>query len=128
MQITIELPEDIALGLASKWKDLSRAALESLALEACRSNALSTAQLRRLLGFETRMKVDAFFEGARSLQFHGGRLRAGSRNALSGSGRGTQPPCVVRGETKCHPVDWPSSAHHFAGDRILLGKTANMGG
>jgi hypothetical protein len=37
MQITIELPEDIAVGLASKWKDLPRAALESLALEAYRS-------------------------------------------------------------------------------------------
>jgi hypothetical protein len=34
MQITIELPEDIAAGLQSKWKDLPRAALESLALEA----------------------------------------------------------------------------------------------
>ena len=34
MQITIELPMDIAAGLQSKWKDLPRAALESLALEA----------------------------------------------------------------------------------------------
>jgi hypothetical protein len=34
MQITIELPEDIAAGLQSKRKDLPRAALESLALEA----------------------------------------------------------------------------------------------
>jgi hypothetical protein len=32
MQITIELPEDIAVGLESKWKDLPRATLESLAL------------------------------------------------------------------------------------------------
>lgn len=34
MQITLELPENIAEGMESKWKDLSRAALESLALEA----------------------------------------------------------------------------------------------
>ena len=34
MQITLELPEDIAQGMESKWKDLPRAALESLALEA----------------------------------------------------------------------------------------------
>jgi predicted nucleic acid-binding protein len=60
MQITLEVPEDIAHGLASKWKDLPRAALESLALEAYRSRALTAAQLRRLLGFETRMQVDAF--------------------------------------------------------------------
>ena len=62
MQITIELPEDIAVRLESKWKDLPRAALESLALEAYRSHALTAAQLRRLLGFETRMQVDAFLK------------------------------------------------------------------
>jgi hypothetical protein len=62
MEITIELPEDIAVGLESKWKDLPRAALESLALEAYRSQALTAAQLRRLLGFETGMQVDAFLK------------------------------------------------------------------
>ena len=62
MQITIELPEDIAIGLWSRWKDLPRAALESLALEAYRSSALTAAQLRRLLVFETRMQVDAFLK------------------------------------------------------------------
>jgi len=34
MQITLELPEDIARGLGARWKDLPLAALESLALEA----------------------------------------------------------------------------------------------
>ena len=62
MQITIELPEDIAEGLESRWKDLPRAALESLAIEAYRSRALTAAQLRRLLAFETRMQVDAFLK------------------------------------------------------------------
>ncbi len=62
MQITLELPEDIAEGLESKWKDLPRVALESLALEAYRSHALTASQLRKLLGFETRMQVDAFLK------------------------------------------------------------------
>jgi hypothetical protein len=62
MQIRLELPEDIAEGLESRWKDLPRAALESLALEAYRSRALTAAQLRRLLSFETRMQVDAFLK------------------------------------------------------------------
>ena len=62
MQITIELPEDIVEGLESRWKDLPRAALESLALEAYRSHALAAAQLCRLLAFETRMQVDAFLK------------------------------------------------------------------
>jgi hypothetical protein len=48
MQITLELPEDIAHGLESRWKDLPRAALESLALEAYRLRALTAPQLRRL--------------------------------------------------------------------------------
>ena len=62
MQITLELPEAIAQGLGSRWKDLPRAALESLALEAYRTQTLTAAHLRRLLGFETRMQVDAFLK------------------------------------------------------------------
>jgi len=62
MEITLSLPEDIAHGLESKWKDLPRAALESLALEAYRSGALSTAQVRRLLGFETQYELDGFLK------------------------------------------------------------------
>src|SRR5207248_242709 len=62
MQITLELPEDIAQGMESKWKDLPRAALECLALEAYRYHAITAAQLRRLLAFETRMEVDAFLK------------------------------------------------------------------
>ena len=62
MQITIELPEDIVVRLESEWKDLPRAALESLALEAYRSHALIAAQLRRLLVFETQMQVDGFLK------------------------------------------------------------------
>jgi len=62
MEITLNLPEDIALGLEAKWKDLPRAALESLALEAYRSGALTPAQVRRLLGFETRYELDGFLK------------------------------------------------------------------
>ncbi len=39
MQITLELPEDIAQRLKSRWKDLPCAALASLALEAYGSGA-----------------------------------------------------------------------------------------
>ena len=50
--IIVQLPEDIAQGLESRWKDLPRAALESLALEAYCSE-LTTAEIRQLLGYET---------------------------------------------------------------------------
>ena len=70
MQVTLELPEDIAQGLESTWKDLPRAAIESLALEAYRSHALTAAQPRRLLGFETRMQVDAFLKEHEIYEVH----------------------------------------------------------
>src|SRR5713101_6364529 len=62
MQVTRELPEDIAHHLADDRQDLSRAALEALAIEGVRSGKLSTGQSRRLLGFSTRMQVDGFLK------------------------------------------------------------------
>jgi hypothetical protein len=62
MQITVELPEDIARHLGASHPDLSRAALEALAVEGARSGELTTAQVRRLMGFATRTQVDAFLK------------------------------------------------------------------
>ena len=62
MQITLELPEDIAHRLAADSEGLSRAAIEALAIEGVRSGKLSTGQARRLLGFNTRMQVDGFLK------------------------------------------------------------------
>jgi predicted HTH domain antitoxin len=64
MQVTVEIPEDIARLLNSKWANLPRGVLESLAIEAHRSGTLTTAELRRLLGFETSMEVDSFLKQA----------------------------------------------------------------
>jgi predicted HTH domain antitoxin len=64
MEVTVEIPEDIARQLHAKWDNLPRGVLESLALEAYRSGNLTTAQLRRLLGFQTPMEVDAFLKQA----------------------------------------------------------------
>ena len=64
MEVTVTIPEDIAAQLHTKWQDLPRAALESLALEAYRSGTLTTAQLRRLLGFESRYELDGFLKNA----------------------------------------------------------------
>lgn len=62
MQITLDLPQDVADDLRAKWGDLPRAALESLALEGYRSGALTHAQLRRLLGFGSRTQADGFLK------------------------------------------------------------------
>lgn len=64
MEVTVTIPEDIAAQLHTRWQDLPRAALESLALEAYRSGTLTTAQLRRLLGFESRYELDGFLKQA----------------------------------------------------------------
>ena len=62
VDIVINLPEDIARVLQAGGADLSRAALEGLALEGVRSGKLSTGQARRLLGFSTRYDVDGFLK------------------------------------------------------------------
>jgi len=62
MNVAIELPEDIANLLQQKWGDLSQHTLETFAIEGYRTGLLSHAQVRRMLGFETRMEVDAFLK------------------------------------------------------------------
>jgi Uncharacterised protein family (UPF0175) len=60
MRIELELPDDIAAALQSP--DLSRTALEAIAIEGYRSRRLGNGQLRRILGFATPMQVDAFLK------------------------------------------------------------------
>jgi hypothetical protein len=60
--VTIALPDELSAALAVPGQDLSRAAFEALALAAHREHKISVAQLRQLLGYETRMEVDAFLK------------------------------------------------------------------
>ena len=62
MQLTLNLPEELSAVLAGQGEDLPRAALEAIALEAYREHRLTTAQLRRLLGFESRHQLDGFLK------------------------------------------------------------------
>ncbi|MBI1984242.1 MAG: UPF0175 family protein [Acidobacteria bacterium] len=62
MQVTLNLPDDVIQGLEQKWKDLPRGVLESVALEGYRSRALTQEQVRRMLGFGTRIEVDSFLK------------------------------------------------------------------
>jgi len=115
MRITLELPEDIAQGLGSRWKDLPRAALESLALEAYRSHALTAAQLRRLLGFETRMQVDDFLKEHEVYDFAVEDLKQDCETLRQVRARELSiesAPVRSSWRKKCYPVDRPSSADH----------------
>jgi predicted HTH domain antitoxin len=62
MQVTLDIPDELAAQIVSGGADLSRAALESLAIESYRTERLSESEIRRLLGFETRMEVHAFLK------------------------------------------------------------------
>jgi hypothetical protein len=62
MTITVEIPERLASQLVAAGQDPARAALEAIALEGYRSDRLSEAEVRELLGFETRMEVHAFLK------------------------------------------------------------------
>jgi Uncharacterised protein family (UPF0175) len=64
IQVKIELPEDVSQALQEHWGDVSQRTLEAIALEGYRSGALTESQVRRLLGFETRMDVHAFLKQA----------------------------------------------------------------
>jgi hypothetical protein len=63
--ITVELPESIVENLGISKKDLSRAALEAIALEGYRSDRLTGFQVREMLGLETGLELDAFLKAHR---------------------------------------------------------------
>jgi hypothetical protein len=52
----------ISAALAASGQNLPRAAFEAIALAAYRARKVTTAQLRRLLGFESRHELDCFLK------------------------------------------------------------------
>jgi len=63
MQVTIDLPEDVAVRLSSRnGAELPRAVLEMVALEGYRSGELTEAEVMRMLGLRHRTHVDAFLK------------------------------------------------------------------
>lgn len=62
MQVTVEIPDDVAEKLTREGQDPARATLEAVAIEGYRSGALTAYQTRRLLGFDTRYELDGFLK------------------------------------------------------------------
>jgi len=62
MQVTVEIPDDMAQRLAVPGQEPARTTLEAVAIEGYRSGALTAHQTRRLLGFETRYELDGFLK------------------------------------------------------------------
>ena len=61
MQITVELPDDMARQMIPAGRDPARAALEDMAVEAYRAHRLTEHQLASLLGMD-RYQLDGFLK------------------------------------------------------------------
>lgn len=61
MNITLEIPDNIAGLLLANGGDLNRRALEAFALEEYKAERITKVQLRTLLGLE-RMELDGFLK------------------------------------------------------------------
>ncbi len=61
MEVTINLPEDVANVFLANGENLEREILEATALEGYRTGRLSHAQVGRMLGLN-RFEVDEFFK------------------------------------------------------------------
>jgi predicted HTH domain antitoxin len=61
MNVSVNLPEDIARHLQASWQDVAHGALEAIALEGYRSEVLTRDQVARLLGFSF-CQLEAFLK------------------------------------------------------------------
>jgi predicted HTH domain antitoxin len=62
MELTVQIPDDLARRMSASGGDLSRRALEALAIEEFKSGHITKPELRRLLGFGTRYRLDGFLK------------------------------------------------------------------
>ena len=62
MNVTLHIPDELAQRLMAAGGDLSRRALEALALDEYKLGHLNTGELRRVLGFATRAALDGFLK------------------------------------------------------------------
>jgi hypothetical protein len=60
MQVTVEIPDEFVQHLVPPGRDVARSLLEESVAGAYRDGRLTMEQVRQLLGFGTRMQVDAF--------------------------------------------------------------------
>jgi hypothetical protein len=63
MKVWLELPDALAERLAGRNRNVSRAALEALAVDAYRAHRLTGVEVCRLLDIPSRNDLDAFLKG-----------------------------------------------------------------
>ncbi|MGA3076357.1 MAG: UPF0175 family protein [Bryobacteraceae bacterium] len=62
MELTVQIPDELVHRMSASGGDLSRRALEALALEEFKSGRITKPELRRRLGFGTRYRLDGFLK------------------------------------------------------------------
>jgi hypothetical protein len=62
MQVTLEIPDELAGALVPASQNPARTALEAIGLEAYRQRRISAYQLRILLGIRSRFELDGFLK------------------------------------------------------------------
>jgi hypothetical protein len=62
VNLTVEIPDDLAGRLTAAGGDLSRRALEAFAAEEFKAGRITKAELRRLLGMTSRYDLDGFLK------------------------------------------------------------------
>lgn len=62
MQVTVDIPDDLAAQLIPAGQDPARAVLEDALVQAYRENRISGPQLMEALGIETRDALDGFLK------------------------------------------------------------------
>jgi hypothetical protein len=62
MQVTVEIPDNLAAQLIRAGEDPSRAILEDALVQAYREEKISGPQLMEALGIETRYELDGFLK------------------------------------------------------------------
>jgi hypothetical protein len=62
VQLTVQIPDDLAQRLSAAGGDLSRRALEAFAADEYRNGQLTKPELRRLLDIEDRYELEGFLK------------------------------------------------------------------
>ena len=62
MQITVEIPDEIAQRLDHTWGSLSRRLLEVIIADAYRCGKVNTAEVRQILQLPSRLETHAFLK------------------------------------------------------------------
>jgi len=62
MQVTLDIPDDLAQSLNANGEDFSRRVIEALAAEEYRNGRITKPQLRQALGIQTSYELDGFLK------------------------------------------------------------------